>query len=284
MKKPIIISVLCVALTIVLLLWGFRQSETAQPKAAESYALVIANDTGSFVMQLRKGLQQAANESGATLAVCTLAEAAKMTGLSGAILWLDDPAEALNRLSGVPVVVVGQSLDGVPCVLGDDQSGGEQLLEHALALCPAKAILLICDDEDEHALRRSAAARALAAQRGVDAAPYGEPLPLSSKYLTAVALSPRATRALIAMKREGLFSGLALGVDTGDDRVENLESGMMTAMALDSPYAMGYIAFQKARALHEGGPAESAVTRVLLATQSNMYLSENVKQVFPLLQ
>ena len=94
------------------------------------------------------------------------------------------------------------------------------------------------------------------------------------------------------MKRSGTFDGAVLGVDTGDSRVADLEDGAVTVMALDNPYAMGYLALRKAREgvaltaeqLSAGYSPDPIVVDALLADQQNMYLPENVKQVFPLLQ
>ena len=284
MKKPIIISILCVALTVVVLLWGFQQRETNAPVNREHYALLIESDTGSFVMQLRRGMQQAANEAGAELSIYTPDHFSQAQALSGVVIWLKDSAAGLRLLGDTPAVVVNQNLADAVCVQSDDQSAGKQLLRYALAHCAPEGVLLIRDDEDARATERSDAAEAVARESGVQTLLYEEGLRLPDDCAYAVATSRRATLALAEQKRTGLFGGYLLGVDTGDRRVNDLEAGLVEAMALDSPYAMGYLAFEQARMLASGFPAEGALTRVLLATRDNMYLAENVKQVFPLLQ
>lgn len=285
MKKPIIISALCVALAFALFLWGFGQGESAAPVRAERYVLLIENDTGSFVMQLIKGMRQAARELGATVTVCaSVGEAERLNGLSGMVIWLSDPAQALDGWDGPPAVVVGRSCAGAVCVLGDDRGAGARLMRRALDAYGAERVALVRDDVDEHARARGDAARAEADGAGIAEVWYEEGVALPEGCAAAVATSPRATRALADLKRDGLFSGMVLGVDTGDERVSDLENGLTEVMALDSPYAMGYLALGKARALSRGEQAENAVTGVLLATRENMYLAENVKQVFPLLQ
>lgn len=284
MKKPIIISVVCAVLVLVVMLYGFRDGDGPAQGTAEKYALLIESDTGSFVMQLRKGMQQAAQEAGAQLAVYTAAEAEAEDGLSGVIIWLNDPSEALSRFAGIPTVVVGQTRDGAACVLSDDESAGRQLMSRALSVSDAESVALILDDADEHSAARGKGAEAAALGKPIITLRYSDRLALPDGCNAAIGASLRATRELVRLKREGSFKGSVLGVDTGDDRVADLEDGLVDAMALDSPYAMGYLALLSARRQADGGQAESTLAAVLIATRDNMYSAENIKQVFPLLQ
>lgn len=284
MRKPILISILCVALAAGVLLWGFQPTGAAPQKAGESYALIIGGDTGAFVMQLRKGVEQAASEAGVSVAVCAPGEADALADATGALVWLDDPLPALERLGTLPAVVVGERVEHAVCVLGDDEGAGEALMMKALDGRAPEEVWLLLDDEDSHAAARGHAADMLARVRGVSAQAYREGIAPPDGCLAAVAVSRRATLALAALKQSGAYTGAVLGVDTGDRRVDDLENGWVDAMALDSPYAMGYLALGRARELAATGHASGATSDVLIATIDNMYLSGNVKQVFPLLQ
>ena len=290
MKRPIIISVVCVAAAVLLLLWGFGQTAPEAGGEAERYALVIRDDTGTFLMQLRKGMQAAADEAGVSLSVIgpgDLSTSSKYIALM-VLAGVDSP-----RLSEFPTLYIGQTMKDAWCVLHGDSGTGVRLMERALALAPPGQTVLLVDGGNARAAARSGAAEAFAGTHGVQVMDYDtDGFTLPPNCAAAVAASPRATQALAAMKRSGTFDGAVLGVDTGDSRVADLEDGAVTVMALDNPYAMGYLALRKAREgvaltaeqLSAGYSPDPIVVDALLADQQNMYLPENVKQVFPLLQ
>jgi len=67
--------------------------------------------------------------------------------------------------------------------------------------------------------------------------------------------------------------------------VADLEDGHVQVMAMDSPYAMGYTAIGLIPSLVAEKLAPSLhLCRITLVDPSTMYLAENVKLVFPLLQ
>ena len=286
MKKPILISAACVALSMLLLFLSFQSAPKREAATADVYGLVIQSDTGTFVMQLQKGMQQAANELGVRLSVCGPQELEQLAGAAGAALWLEEPGEAAEKLDdmGVPVAVVGKSLSNHLSVRGDDSSAGKQLISYGLKQSEPQRVLLLLDDEDVRATMRSRAAATIARERSALVMEYQPDMELPEACDVVVTTSTRATKDMAERKRNGSYTGLVLGVDTGDSRVPDLEDGLVSAMALDSPYAMGYLALYRVQTLATEGSADNALTDVLLATPQNMYLSENVKQVFPLLQ
>ncbi|MDD3337088.1 MAG: hypothetical protein PHI98_16520 [Eubacteriales bacterium] len=285
MKKPIMISAFCIALAAALLFWGFRWSGSIPPQEEKTYGLTIQSDTGSYVMQLRKGMQQAADELGVRLEVYTQSEARQADGLAGAVLWLEQPSAEAERLKslGIPVSIVGQTLPGFACVLGDAESAGKQLALYALSQADKAHIVLLTDDVDEGAAARSRAALAVAKAENVAILGYLPDMGLPENCDLVVTVSQRATLDMIQRKRNQTFKGMVLGVDTGESRSYDLEEGVIDAMALDSPYAIGYLALYQAYGLANGDSVSNDYAKVLLATRENMYLSENVKQVFPLL-
>ena len=68
-KHSWLLIAFCLTATVLLLIWGFGQSGASRQQEVPLYALVIENDTGPFLMQLRKGISDAAAMAGASLTV-----------------------------------------------------------------------------------------------------------------------------------------------------------------------------------------------------------------------
>ena len=295
MRKPLLISLVCILGALALLLWGFNQAPAELDAAPSRYVLLIESDTGSFLMQLRKGMQEAAAAHGAYLAVQIVspdaaAQAAELAdaGFTAAILLLDDPAPMLEALKpkGIPALIVGQIVRGQVCIISDDEGAGLQLLQRALSLALPEQVLLLTDAADPRAMGRVAGAIELARHNSVLTLPWVGELPIQP-FRVMVGASAHITRQLAEAKAAGALSAdcLILGVDTGDSRVQYLERGLVSAFTADNPYAMGYLAAEKARLLtmDQLSPSLFASSAPLIDIQ-NMYLHENVKLVFPLLQ
>ncbi len=289
MKRQLLLSVVCVAAALLVLLWGFGQGAPAVPPPPEAYWLVIEDDTGTFLMQLRKGMRQAVDEQDARL------EVAGEEGLDGAetvtaaLLLMEEPERWLKRHgeeAGFPLLVIGREIAGYPCVTTDDEKAAVRLAERAKSMAAGGRTALILDDEDDRAALRSQAARTWAGEHEVAVLSYGEDgLRLPEGCRAVAAMGRRSTSALAGLKRTGAYTGAVLGVDTGDSRVADLESGAVDVMALDNPYAMGYLALAEAKQASAGDVSPKTIrVEALLADRENMYLPENVKQVFPLLQ
>ena len=74
-------------------------------------------------------------------------------------------------------------------------------------------------------------------------------------------------------------------VDPGGDQVALLQSGQVAGVLMDMPFALGYLAVSTAYELAAGREAPRAVfapSRVV--TPETVYLAENIKVMFPLLQ
>lgn len=287
MKKPVMISGACILVTALLLFWGFGQTEPNAETPKASYALVVEDDTGTFVMQLRKGMQAAAD--GASVSILNAADTEPRGGYQAIFLLADALPSAFK---GLPILYINRIVSGNYCVRTDDEGAALALLERALEMAPAGEVVLICDGADGRSAVRSAWARRFANANQITVLTYApNALHLPETCTVAVAMSSRVTSVLAAMRRESTFGGTVLGIDTGDMRSNDLEDGSVTVMALDNPYAMGYLAMVQmlegisSFALTGGASAPDPISvGVLLADQSNMYLPENVKQVFPLLQ
>lgn len=296
MKKPLLLCALCVALSAALLIWGLGSPPAQQPERQAHYVLIIENDTGTFLLQLRKGLEAAAGEQNARLSLegaqadpAVQAQGLAAQGVDAVLLLLEDPTPLCAALKDchIPRIVIGQRLQGEICVTAGDTAGGEALIARALSMAPPARILLITDPDDPRAVLRASGAQPLAQAKQVAEIAWPQAIDSLQGYDVLLACSSRATRALADAKAEGLLppSILLVGVDTDDQRTVDLENGLVQAMLIDNPYAIGYLALGHARqATHnELGPSVHTCASTLI-DPSNMYASENVKLVFPLLQ
>jgi len=296
MKKPGVISLMCVLAAIAMFIWGFNLQPPEPVVTENRYVLLIDNDTGAFLMQLRKGLQEAASSQGARVSVQNLSanvsvQAAEFSasGVTAVILLLVHPEPMLLALSeaGVPVVVVGQALNGQVCVMGDDGTAGLVLMDRALSMAVPSRVLVIADVEDSRSGARMESIQNHLSHDQLQTLFWNEDVSIPADVDVLVSLSRRSTRALADARASGLIPGnyTILGVDTGDNRALDLEGGLVSALVVDNPYAMGYIALEKARLLADGDlPPFLYVCEMPLIDRQNMYLIENVKLVFPLLQ
>lgn len=289
MKRQLILSAFCLIAAVLLLVWGFNQDGQTAPQVKESYALIIDDDTGSFLMQLRKGMQAAAEEFNAQFTVISNQSATSLDGYAAVMLYLQDPAAWITQnqaLVSVPIIVIGKKLSGYSCVFTEDAATTFELLDKASESSPEGLMVVVADQGTERAIVRSEAAIRWANRREITTVPYAsETVILPESCTIAVATSTQSTLALAAMKRSGDFKGQVYGVDTGNNRARDLEDEAISVMLIEKPYAMGYLSMKKACESNDENPTvESITVGVLLADQSNMYQAENVKQVFPLLQ
>ena len=296
MRKPFVLSLLCVLGALSLFFWGFNPQSPPSPAAESRYILLIDNDTGTFLMQLRKGMQEAAAMQGAQLSVSIVAEdpAAQAAELSASaptavLLLLSDPSPMLAALEaeGIPALVINQTLRGYVCVVSDDQKAGEALVQYALTLAMPDQILLLTDAQDPRADERAKGGAELTRRSGIQTLPWTDGMMIPKGFRAIVALSSRATLALTNAKSSGTIAVdcQVLGIDPGDTKVQALEKGWGLALAIDNPYAMGYVSIEKAQQLAAGTlpPSVNLCAAAIIHTD-NMYLSENVKLIFPLLQ
>lgn len=296
MKKPLLVSLVCLVASAALLIWGFQAPAAPAAPREIQVALLVESDTGSFLMQLRKGMQEAAASGSVQIAVQKLqpdpaAQARELAqrGTSAALLLLENPRPMLAALqeAGIPALLIGQLLRGQICVTGDDGACGQALLARALTLAEPSRVLWLREEEDPRGKERTAGAEALLRQSGVATLPWPQSLETLASFDVLVASTQAVTRGLSALKGNGSLPQKValLGMDTGDSRVADLEEKRVQVMAIDSPYAMGYIALELVPGLLAGELPPSVHTSPLtLVDPENMYLAENVKLVFPLLQ
>ncbi len=287
MNKTWIICILCLILAGLLMAWGLG-GQTETEKSGARYVALIADDLGTEVLQFKQGAQAASDELGADIRFLT----AREPGDEG-LLQLAREAEALNPdgliLPGgaqgalgyaeeaqIPVVCLFDEGDA-PSISTDWLSLGRQMGQAAkdggaTGFCAfygggERELLLLAGLRE--ALPGLITARCDASEMPglIEELPEG---------CAAFALNPGLTLAA-AQAPHGATP--LYGVDPGEARVALLRGGDAEGLALEMPYAQGYLAVM---ALRPGGKPQPAPARVV--TRETMYDSENVKLMFPLLQ
>lgn len=292
MRRTVIFSLACAVLAIILIVWGFSAGTTAPPAAQVSGALLLVeNDTGTYLMQLRKGLQEAIAERGGTLSLERLSDAegadrrTSTEGFNAVYLLSDHPEQHLPALrqKGLPVIVLGKELRGETCVLPDELKGGQALGEYIASL-PGQGELLVVGNRGDplESLRlkglESAAgdlSYALVLPEELD----GEAL---ARAAFVLALSDAALDAVLPLRgREGppLFC-----FDAASDRLALMEEGRLDGVSADDPYALGYIAGSLIDdMIKDSDKPFLRLSPRRLVTRDTMYEAANVKLMFPLL-
>ena len=294
MKRVLMLSGICILLAVGLMLWGFAEPAPIRRALAPHALLLVDDDTGSFLMQLRKGLQEAVGELEGRLSLETVASLPQgqldTAPYTAVYLWMADPlpyAQAL-REQAVPVIVLGQALRGEYCLVFDEAQGVRQLGLLAQRQRRPGSAALVADSADPAQAVRLASAQALMGD-----APYLlqspdalDPAPLREAAYV-LALSGRAVDRLAELKLAGLLpEGLPIfGVEAEENRVRYMEAGLLQGVAVTSPYAMGYAAGDALRliAINDFKPALRQLG-MQLVTAETMYDAQHVKEIFPLLQ
>ena len=281
MRRSIVISAVMVVCVLILLLFGF-DSQSADVAASPGPAvLLVEDDTGSFLLQVKQGAQQAATQAGCILSQETLqdeslAETALRWGqrkASAALLLMDDAelrekaAEAFVS-AGVPVVSIrdGGTRKGYAAM--DEQQAGVLLAKAAQMYA---RVYLIGDSPQRLEGALSVLSR--------DQVEIGS-LPAQGENACVIALTGEETRRLAALRQSGVLTASLIGMDPGEDRVQLMSSGAVDALAMETPYALGYMAMNMALS----GESKACLLPYQLVVPSEMYEAKNVKLMFPLLR
>lgn len=299
MNKAWFISAACLLLAAGLMAWGFGGRDEA-PAGREHFYALLADDLGTEVLQFKHGAQEAANELGAEIEFLIVArnqplEQAYLEKLEEVAQARPDgiilPAGAESTLAraleigktlGIPVICLFEAGDaGAASVVTDFEALGSTLGEFALdAGDVGESVALLTGEPREErllkGLRRKIPhveeirvdGKTMVAERMAELAPG----------VTVFALSPQLTLRLAAVAG----SRQCWGMDPGDMRVALLADGVMQGLAFQMPYAQGYQAVREAHKKRMETHEAMVPSRVV--TRETMYLSENVKLMFPLLQ
>ena len=290
MRRTVIFSLVCAMLAVAAAVWGFSGTGEA-PKAPpiSGALLLVEDDTGTYLMQLRKGLQEAVQERSGTLIVERLAdhdpEKLSYSSIDAVYLLSDSPEAHLPALreKDIPVIVLGMEVRGEICVLPDEEAGGRLLGGHLAGLLSDGGLVIVGGRESSlEALRL----------KGVEAGLGGASYTLVSPGDLMEAGNERPA-AVLTLSDEGIETALALcrqdgpplyGFDAADIRLPLMEAGRLEGVAADDPYALGYIAGSLLDDIR-GKDAKPFVrlSPRRLVTRGTMYDAANVKLMFPLL-
>jgi ribose transport system substrate-binding protein len=321
MTRRVWFSIACVLLAVFFLWWGVNPivSTTADVQT-DTVALLLDTDIGTTALQMKQGAKLAAKEQKLELLTAApdyagstvVRQADLMMELLSknvsAILLVPVKGEDLTAALAaaaqqkVPVLTLGETLStqGVTCAIGDDDEAVGALAAQALLarLQGAGKIILITGEETD----RAAAQRLQGAMGVLDAQ---EDLTVVSRttlagqtpeeLLALLAAFPDTNGILcltnnnteIAAKAVGrLEQDICLvGLDCGQNRTTYMENRQVDAMVLGMPYAMGYLGVQfSATALAGGSIPTQYYTESRVIDLRNMYLPENQKLAFPILQ
>ena len=279
MRRPLIIMLCCfLAGALIFTLGTVEPSGTSAKQPAQTYLLLLDNDTGAFLMQLRKGMEEAAQALGARLDVMVMLPGdalPELKGYTNLLLYMQEPEALVDRLRALGVSSPITISEGEDALVSPDFLQGDRLL----CACAAKAAkggqiaLVLPKGEGGEALlekRLEAITQALSGThyRVTDTPDAGDAVLL--------ALSPDLISHLAKAWPDKPLYGYAPGEEA---RISLLESGQVEALAAVNPYAMGYSALLTAAAPRP----EKLDIPFKLIDLTSMYLPENVKIVFPLL-
>ena len=321
MKKHVIVSILCIALSALALIWGLTPVvNTRTQVTGGTVALLLDTDIGAGALQMKQGAKQAAKEQKVDLITATAdysGDAANsQADLMMQLLERDVRALILVPVQGadltipmkeakrrkVPVLTLGESpiTGGSDCTISANHQEAGALAAKALIERmgkPNHVLLITGDDSDVAAsLRKTGAMPVLSAEPDLQIV---EQTPLERKtaddVLYLLASNPQINGILVltgsgtetcalAMGRSGTDIPL-VGMDCGQNRNLYLESGQVDAMVLGMPFAMGYLGVQfSIKALSGKSIPGWYYTESRVIDKVNMYLPENQKLAFPLLQ
>lgn len=295
MSKTWIIGASCLILAICLMIWGFSAPQPASP-GREKYFAIMTEDRGTDVMQFKQGAQVAADELQASIGFLTCApdrpvreEVARLLETlaqqkpDGVILPFADEqtaaaASAFAEAQSVRIVVLADvEKKGIATVRTDYAALGNalghrakeqgNLLQCAVVMKSFQEEAMMCDG----IVDALGDVRVFRCESGQDALDALSGLP---KDTVVFSLNADLTLAIV----EDLDHLALWSVDPGETRAKLLKDGDVRGIAFHMPYAEGY---QAVRSLFTG---KSSVVPLRVVIREEMFLSENVKLVFPLLQ
>ncbi len=296
MKRIALICALCLIVSIAVMVWGFRDQPEETLTTQPVYALLLFEDRGTAVMQLKQGAQTAADRLSVLLKTYTVGEEAQdrpsLLGQADAEkqlagLLLPRCSEEVASIAAtyaqerdIPLVYLGGASDAMTvCVLTDWEEQGRLLGEAYLSQARGDArVYAFYEEGDAEQVMLRGLRVALPGQEvhtGTDISALTDTD--AAFILTPVLVEPLAAQAV------GRLSLWA--VDPGDARVALLEKGLVRGLVMEMPYAQGVLAVQAAHGSEgysSGGRPVYSQSRVV--TPDTMYDTENIKLMFPLLQ
>ncbi|NLC33325.1 MAG: sugar ABC transporter substrate-binding protein [Clostridiales bacterium] len=294
MKRVIMLSVLCLLLTAFLIIWGFGSAteNNQKPSAIPRALLLVERDTGTYLMQLRKGLQEALQERNGHLSVerlddINLNDSGSFDhGLSVIYLLSDNPTDYIAALhqKNIPLVILGQDIRGEASIVPDEEGGGKMAGDYLAAkLLPDSTLSILADEGDPIQLLRLKGLSSRLGNQSFHVYSYQQ---INKELLdhssVLIALSQSALSRITRLRQKDGPS--IYGFNAEDLRVGLMEDGVLEGIVAEDPYAMGYIA---------GGLLDDIQLELFkpflykipmrLVTAQTLYDAANVKLMFPLL-
>ncbi len=88
MKKPYVTALILILLAVLVMVFGFRFNPEPKEGAPKLYAFVVADDTGTFFMQLKRGVDDAAADYKVKCTV-EVGQQPPKNGYAGAVVYGD---------------------------------------------------------------------------------------------------------------------------------------------------------------------------------------------------
>lgn len=280
MRKSIVLSMAMVLCVLALLLFGLAPESVNVVSPPGPAVLIVQDDTGAFLLQVKQGAQQAASEVGCalgqeTVTKDTLTETVtrwEQRGTSAALLLIEDAnlreeTATAFETSGIHVVVLRDQRANGAYVAMDERQVGALLAEFAQNY--GMVYLL-----GEAPQRLEGVMDVLTPTQAILSA-----TPAPEEQGCMIALTEEETHRLAILRASGEVTAPLAGMDPGASRVAWMADGIVDALAMDTPYAMGYTALKMALA----GERKACLLPYRLVVKQEMYTAQNVKLMFPLL-
>ena len=278
MKKVLIFAAVIVAAALLVMMVGFRTPQARKETAQQSVLLLVEDDTGAYFMQLQQGIRKALSERNCSLTTELALQSGRLSTewqgreYSGALVFIEDEAVRRSALDAmaenrIPTVTI-DSWDGLHSTVCQDETAQARLLADAVG---GAERVYVCGGGET--LRQSARI-ALGERFAEDGAPS------AGENCAVAALDSEAAQRLIEEKSAGLWDAPLIAVAPVELSAAWLESGLVQALVIPSPYAAGYIAASRALWSEDASEWKSPA---FIVRPEDMYDAQNVKLVFPLL-
>lgn len=285
----------------VVLTLAWPQLPFAQREGEPVEVSVILRQTdGAAWANARLGMEQAAGQLRAEVRIVTLSadnDAAEQASLMqyeaqrGADVLVVIPAGDLPAGTEVPVITL-ETPGGDASVSPDNEALGRALAQAALADSPAGKVLLVNSAPASAGVSsRLAGARAALEEAGAEvaeAAPgpaedgSGLEAILAETDAAAVLLfEPSATEAAAAAKEKLELAPALYGVGSTGSIAAALEKGTLSASAVWSDFAAGYLAVEGAVSAARGEAWQPQTLDFSILRGEDMYEPDNQKLLFP---
>ncbi len=282
-KNNYILALLPLLAALAFIFISFMPAEQEQDVTERTLLIATDDDTGFSFLQLREGAQAAAAKNFSIVHVLSTERSSlqlKDIRPDAAIVFMKESAarrSLIDKISGIPYIVVDRTDENA--FRPDEKAGAVKLSEAS----PEKISIISVYAEENFAVnQRLEGLKSVFPDIEIYKLSPDIPLPRDIQLRRAcLALDKTATEYLIVLKELGKLPStqLILGYDLGSSSVDDLFSGRVYALLMDSPYAMGYKAAEEVlTGVKQTLPAGRVITK------SNMFSSKNLRLMFPLLQ